>query len=565
MTPAPPSTDAAAAAGAPKRPPPDNNVPDDASDTTVSAMFTPTTAKPGSKEFTIQFEFQPKTAADSSRVALVHTHILQAIQTAFPEDTAILTNKGRPLERIDPVQWATPTQHQQHFNIHSKSAGKGAKSVKRYYIIHRMHTQQSLSTIRRHYTVMALLQKHNCYMRAHSWEETVWDVQQAGVFIGLHPQYYTAEQGASEVTAAIKASKVCAPRDIPRFRLVHKTPRITVKGKQCSTKAYVIEVERTAARQAMQIFKAAFKATHQFLPAKMRYTHPELFAKGLKGQDQYLRSVYCVPLLHIPQDAIFYLLPHFQKLPGYQGFIPSKKAESQGKYNLLVQQQHFRAVRKDLEKNLEALYDGHVPSDARGHPDAYAGNPCVSPSGGYGSDESDYSASFATASYASLDLSTSSSTGNSTGGNFPPGQGVYVWSKPPGAKPAPWPPLVAAQSQPDQQSVSEVTAQTPSEFDALVAKLERVQEDNQQKDDKIAKQGADIAKLTGQLHTLQTSINQQSQQLSAMLQLLQTGGILSQQTGLVPASMGEASAKRPPPSDGDDQRGGTGKHFRTDG
>ena len=131
MIPAPPSPGAAAAAVASKRPPPDGDPPDDASDATVSARFQPSTAPPGSKEFTIQFEFQPKSAAEGSRVALVHTHILQAIQTAFSEDTVILTNKGCALERIDPVQWATPTQHQQYFNIHSKQTGKGSKASTR--------------------------------------------------------------------------------------------------------------------------------------------------------------------------------------------------------------------------------------------------------------------------------------------------------------------------------------------------------------------------------------------------------------------------------------------------
>ena len=564
MTQAPTSTVATAANGATPRPPPDNNVPDDASDTTVSARFQPSAAPPGSKEFTIQFEFQPKTAAEGSRVALVHTHILQAIQTAFADDTTILTNKGHALERIDPVQWATPTQHQQYFNIHSKQTGKGSKASTRYYVIHRIHTRQSLSTLRRHFTVMALLQKHNCYMRAHSWDETIWDVQQAGVFIGLHPQYYTAEQGASEIKAAIVAAKVCAARAIPAFRLVYKTPRINVGGRQHSTKAYVIEVERKVARQAMQIFKATFKATHQFLPAKMRYTNPELFAKGLKGQDQYLRSIYCVPLLHLPADSIFYLLPHFQQLAGYQGLIPSKKAETVGKYHLLVKQQHFREVRKDLEANLTSTYEAHVPADARGHPEAFPSGPCVSAGSGYGSDESDYSASFATASYASLDLSVGSDSGTGQQQSYPPVQGVYVWSKPPGSKPAPPPPLAVPRAQPDQQSVSEVTAPTQPDLDALVAELEKVHQDNQRKDDTIAKQGADIAELTGQLHSMRTSMAQQSQQLTTMLQLLQNSGLVASASSPTPAPSSGSQAKRPPP-DCADRNSNSGKHFRMDG
>ena len=88
----------------------------------------------------------------------------------------ILDNNGAVLARIDPVKWASPTVHQRHFKIHSKTSGPNGKRVTRYYVLHRVRTTQGLSTLRRHYTVAPLLTEHNCYMRAHSWDETVWDV-----------------------------------------------------------------------------------------------------------------------------------------------------------------------------------------------------------------------------------------------------------------------------------------------------------------------------------------------------------------------------------------------------
>ena len=557
----------------------DGSLPDDASDHTVSARFVPVAPNQDRREYTVQFDFQPKTAAAGGRVALVHTHILQALQTSFKDDLDILDNNGAVLARIDPVAWATPTLHQQHFKVHTKTTGPSGKRVTRYYVLHRIRTSQGLSTLRRHYAVAPLLNEHNCYMRAHSWDETVWDVQQAGVFIGLHPQYYDAAAGEALLKAKLKAAKVCPEKQLPAFRLVYKTPRIKLNGRTHSTKAYVIEIERKSARHAMRVFKEAFRNTHQFLPSKMRYTHPELFAKGLKGQDQYLKSIYCIPLLNLPSESLFYLQPHFQRIEGFRDILSTKSSETLGKYNFLVSKDAFKAARSSLEQGLSQVYNEHVPVDAKARPGTFAGEPCVAVSDGYGSDDSGYSASFATASYASLDLTVASGPDVGNVVAFPPVTGVYVWDKSPQLAPDPLPPLAAPAPVPDPQSVSEVTtAQTP-ELDALVAKLDQVQADNKAKEATIAQQGADISQLTQQIGSLQTSIAHQSQQLAALLALLQPPGSAVARSAPVLQSPSAASAlptersggdlltsvtKRPPPEDGELRQSG-GKHFRMDG
>ena len=240
-----------------------------------------------------------------------------------------------------------------------------------------------------------------------------------------------------------------------------------------------------------------------------------------------------------------------------------------------------------LEKELMGVYEAHVPSDAQAHPDAFAGVPSVAAATGYGSDDSGYSASFATASFASLDLSVNSNPGLGDAATFPPVAGVYVWDKAPKLRPDPVPPLATPAAMSDTQSVSEVTtAQTP-DMDALVAKLDQVQAENKAKEATIAQQGVDITQLTAQISSLQTSIAQQSQQIAALLAFLNPVGTSPPvMAGATPPTTAPAppskpatpaglviaggvgcptsAAKRPPPGEADLQEPG-GKHFRKDG
>jgi hypothetical protein len=132
-------------------------------------------------EITIRFEFQPSDREAAKQCAIVHTHILLEMQTAFEDDIKIYNNKSAILPKINPILWNGPSLHQRSFVIHAKP-GTITRRTK-YIIIHRVHTNQTMSTLCNYGTIAKLLRDNNCYMKAHSWEETTWDTSEKPILI----------------------------------------------------------------------------------------------------------------------------------------------------------------------------------------------------------------------------------------------------------------------------------------------------------------------------------------------------------------------------------------------
>jgi hypothetical protein len=210
---------------------------DDASTATPKTGTTPIDLDDEMKEITVRFDFQPKNSEAAKKVAVVHTHLLSKMKEAFADDVIVFNNKGKAINNIDPINW-NPIMHQSHFNLHASQGSKTRKN--KYTIIHRIRTSQSLSTIRNYNTIASLLKQHSCFMKEHSWDETVWDITQAGYLIGIDPKHYTPE-AANMVVSDMMGKK--SPGKCPPLCMIYSSPRILIDDRNVSSKAYAIEYE----------------------------------------------------------------------------------------------------------------------------------------------------------------------------------------------------------------------------------------------------------------------------------------------------------------------------------
>jgi hypothetical protein len=183
--------------------PPSPAAEDDVSTATPKAGTAPVFPPHESTEITVRFEFLLKNADAAKKVALVHTHLLSKIKEAFDDNVTIFNNKNNVIKTIDPIDW-TPITHQSHFNLHASIGSSTRKS--KYVIIHRIRSTQSLSTICTYNTIHSLLKEHNCFMKEHNWDETVWDITQAGYLIGINPKHYTSET-ANQIVSNLMTKK----------------------------------------------------------------------------------------------------------------------------------------------------------------------------------------------------------------------------------------------------------------------------------------------------------------------------------------------------------------------
>ena len=417
------------------------------------------------KELTIRFEFQPKNTDAAKKCAIVHTHLLLELQIAFEEDVKIFNNKNKELPKIDPIHWNSPAIHQRNFVIHCKPGTQRRKS--KYVILHRIHTNQSLSTIKNYHTIAALLKNNDCWLKNHDWDESVWDTVQAGHLIGINPAHYTPIIAAQKLARQIEKK---VKTKLPPIRLIYSSPRSSPSGgKEVRSKGYAVEFARADAAVVLRALKDTFAGTRLFLMAKLRYTHPIAYANALKLQNQHLAAVYVLPLLNVTEEALFYFEAQIKDVEGVTDIVPTRHSDTTGRFNILINKSHFKSAKAEIVQSFDHWYN-EVPSSSRPHEEAFSGLPRIGTQGA--DDESTGEQSFlslSAASFASMDMST----GPHFVENYTPTSATYSWSQVTQCPRVPNPPIPIAVVQPTQ--VSDLTVSLNTELESLKQQFSNLQ------------------------------------------------------------------------------------------
>jgi hypothetical protein len=128
-----------------------NNL-DDKSDATDPTGFVPMKFEQEMVTKVIKFSFLAPSNNHVKQVppGSIHIHLLHAIQAALGEDVVIWNNRSEKIEPINLLQWiSNPTNHQKQFKIHQKiTGGSGRRRSVRHYIVHRIMTSETISTIK---------------------------------------------------------------------------------------------------------------------------------------------------------------------------------------------------------------------------------------------------------------------------------------------------------------------------------------------------------------------------------------------------------------------------------
>ena len=376
--------------------------PDDDTDCTPTIGIEPKVIDDEMIDLTVAFEMNPKSKTEGAKFATIHTSLLKTMQSEFEGDLVLFDNKNKKVKQIDIVEWNTSSiKHQTHFKIHSKT-GDDRRNPK-YIIIHRIRTNQTISTIRNHHAVAEILRNYPVYMRNHAWAETEWDTIQTGFAPNINPQYYTAERATALFLAKIKSGTNLR---MPPMKMIITTPKIKLKNKMFRSKAFTIEVQRSDATQAMTTLKTAFRSNPRgWVAAKMRYVNPKAFAAAIHYQNTCLANNYVVQLTHITEEQMSNLRePMCQNIPGIFDIVDTKHTPTTGRYNVMVYKDTFKKVREYLTTNLQEMINTYVPEDTPSHDD---GLPSVMMNDN-GDDDSSGDESYlslSAASFASIDIS----------------------------------------------------------------------------------------------------------------------------------------------------------------
>ena len=199
--------------------------------------------------------------------------------------------------------------------------------------------------------VIAHLEKNKCYMNAHRWAEDVWNTSQLGFMIGLDPNFYSNDQAKTKLLDEL-AKALPRGTKIPKFQLANATPMTTFRDKTVRSKAYSIEVEKTAAIAMSMILKTVYKDHQEFVPFQMRNKYPEANYNHIKQQTFLLSTHATVILDKVGSDVILYISEHILAIKGVEDLIVSSNVEQDGRFRIYVENSEFHNVMSIIKEQL---------------------------------------------------------------------------------------------------------------------------------------------------------------------------------------------------------------------
>jgi len=206
---------------------------DDMSDVTPTTRGNGSLKDQGMVSKVIKFRFKATTGKPGPppvAPSLIHSHWIDTVQETFGSDVVIISNKSQKLDRIDLLQWSNNTlQHQKHFKIHHKTTGRDANRKTTAYILHRIQTNESISTIKNAPKIQKILRDNDCYLTEHRWDETVWDTTTIGFVTSIDPSFYNPNQAHTKFLTMLQKKKTesnetRAKVTIPDFKMVFSSP-----------------------------------------------------------------------------------------------------------------------------------------------------------------------------------------------------------------------------------------------------------------------------------------------------------------------------------------------------
>ena len=147
-----------------------------------------------SKVLKFSFVYSEK-KPNSIQPQIIHTHWMQIVQETLRNEIFIVINLNKDVEQVSTFKWTDPTIHQKQFKMHSKTSGQVERRQTSYYIVHRILTNESVSSKKNTTAVKQLLKEYNTYITGdHQWNETQWETNRIGFVTNYDPSFFNRTQ-----------------------------------------------------------------------------------------------------------------------------------------------------------------------------------------------------------------------------------------------------------------------------------------------------------------------------------------------------------------------------------
>jgi hypothetical protein len=221
---------------------------------------------------------------------LRHASVLKEMYSSVPKDELqIINNPNKSIQLPNYQKWVNHKYYQQHFDTYT-IPGKGSRPD-RHFVVHRIRTTLSLSTIRNDPHVFQALQENDVFMKSHYFQEDEWDTVNLGFMLFFDPSKHTRDDAKERIINNALEEDCYGDGKEDQFQLARGTPFLYVGGRRFPTQAYTVVCLRDNARDVDDMLKNAYRKTSHYVKFRLRNKNAQAFRRALQAQNYYLSTL----------------------------------------------------------------------------------------------------------------------------------------------------------------------------------------------------------------------------------------------------------------------------------
>ena len=301
-------------------------------------------------EYTIEFNFAPRSDKANNFVARCHYDLLHLMKRTFA-DIELFDNNGNSINFRK--QMKTFKEHATRFKLHYLRGNEKKQRSNIFLIFHRIQTALSVNEIRQHHDIQQFLMNNNIKINDHEWDETETRISNLGFLVKIDPSNYLRSEFENVLRGKIATATKLPITKIPKFKCRYSSPFLYLNdNRRLSTKAYNLEVPQDNAKAMIKMLKTTFAKDPYFVFHRMRHEARDTYADAIRTQNDFLSNTRVVPIVGVTPEIMFYLSNTLTQLSGIQMILKHKLTNTKGRYSVITTTDNFNDVPNILKQHL---------------------------------------------------------------------------------------------------------------------------------------------------------------------------------------------------------------------
>ena len=192
-------------------------------------------------------------------------------------------------------------------------------------------------------------------LTVHLWKEDETQIAYLGFYIKVDPSNVTKEYFEESIHTKISECTRQDKKKIPPFYCGFSS--LFVIEDRCtrtSTKACNLQCKQSDAKDLITLLQETYKTDQQFVFHQIRHCDLNAYRNAIRKQNSFLAKSRVIPIKGVTMEAMFYVLNKMMQIPGVLDTFPHKDLANQGRWSIMTDTMHFKAVTAALETNLDS-------------------------------------------------------------------------------------------------------------------------------------------------------------------------------------------------------------------